>query len=116
MSFATLSATGLAATTGNTFFTFVGLFSFYLGFTGYRALYLKHLNRGGRPAQIDWAVTAIALVSFVGMVAYGLLNMATRSAGFYLPLVVFGAVGLRLAGADLRKYLRPTIAPGSSPT
>jgi hypothetical protein len=100
MTFATLSATALAATTGNAFFTFVGLFSFYLGFSGYRALGKR---RGA--AWFDWAVGAAMAAATAGMLAYGLVGLA-RDGIFFLPLVVFGVVGLAVVGRDLAALAR----------
>jgi uncharacterized membrane protein len=101
MTFATLSATVLAATTDNTFFTFVGLFSFYLGFSGYRAV-----GKRARVRWFDWAVAAVIGAAMLGMLAYGGTRVAS-GALFYLPLVVFGAVGAFVVGRDLSHLARP---------
>lgn len=101
MTFATLSAAVLAATTDNTFFTFVGLFSFYLGFSGYRAV--------GKRAGVrwfDWAVGAGIALTMLGMLGYGALGVV-REGWFFLPLVVFGLIGLFVAGRDLWQMARP---------
>ena len=105
MTFATLSATILAATTGNTFFTFVGLFSFYLGFSGFRAI-----GKRSRVRWFDWAVTLAMVAVMLGMLAYGLARVVSGQS-FFIPLVVFGIIGLGIVGRDLQQLIRPPADP-----
>ena len=91
---------------GLTFLLLTGIFSLYLACFGYRALYLKRLGRGQRPALLDWLSTGAGVLIFAGTLLYGL----TRGV---VPSLVFGAIGLMLSGRQLVSYLRPTPpAPG----
>lgn len=107
MTFATLSATVLAATTENTFFTFVGLFSFYLGFSGYRAVGKRDGVR-----WFDWVVGVAFAAVMLGMLVYGGGKLVTAGL-FFLPLVAFGVVGLTVVGRDLRHLVRPPADPNA---
>lgn len=101
MTFATLSASLLAATTDNTFFTFVGLFSFYLGFSGYRAI-----GKRTRVLWVDWVVAVVIACAMLGMLCYGAIGLAGGKIMF-LPLVCFGIVGTLIVGRDLKQLVRP---------
>jgi len=90
---------------GLTFLLLTGIFSLYLAFFGYRALYLKPLGHGQRPALLDWVGTGAGVLIFAGTLVYG----ATSGV---VPSLVFGAIGLMLAGRQLWSFLRP--APPAS--
>lgn len=99
MSFAAASATVLAALKDNTTFVFIGVFSFYLGLSGYRALAFK-------PSYIttlvDKLMAGLAALFFLAMVAFAASQFATSLARA-IPLFAFGTVGTVLALADLRR-------------
>lgn len=107
MTFATLSATALAAVAGNTFFTFVGAFSFYLGFSGYRAIGKR---AGGR--WFDWLTAVILAAVVLGMFAYGVAGLAA-GAPARVPLLVFGLIGGTVVGRDLWHLARPPADPNA---
>ena len=102
MTFATLSATVLAATTANVFFTFVGIFSFYVGFSGYRSI-----GRRFRVAWFDWLAAIGVGAAMLGMMAYGGLRLFSDGV-FFLPLVLFGLFGLLIVARDLRDMASPS--------
>ncbi|KAA9331612.1 hypothetical protein F0P96_15375 [Hymenobacter busanensis] len=95
-----VTAIAAAAFKGLTFLLLTGVFSLYLSYLGYRALYQKRLGRGQQPALYDWLGSGLGLLVFIGTVAYG---AATRQ----LVPVVFGLIGARLAYGELRKLYRP---------
>lgn len=102
MTFATLSATVLAATSENVFFTFVGIFSFYVGFSGFRAI-----GRRFRIRWFDWFAAIGTCAAMFAMIGYGGTRLVTDGV-FFLPLVVFGLVGLLIVGRDLRDLYSPS--------
>ncbi len=88
------------------FLLLTGLFTLYLAGFGYRALYLKKLGHGQRPALSDWLTVGTGLPVFGFFVFWGLRHGA-------VPAVVFGAIGVMTAGRQLWSYLRSAPpAPG----
>ncbi|MEM1269424.1 MAG: hypothetical protein AAGI08_05165, partial [Bacteroidota bacterium] len=88
----------------NLFLLLLAVFSFYLSFVGYRAIYQK---RPGTPAtRLDWSVTLGTLAASAGLVGWGGSVVAAGST-FGIVSAVFGAVGALMAAADIRRYLRP---------
>ena len=57
------------------FLFITGLFSLYLAAFGYRALYLKQLGQGQRPAWVDWLMVVVELpvFSFLVIMASGMV-------------------------------------------
>jgi hypothetical protein len=105
MSFATLSATALAASSENVFFTFVGIFSFYLGFSGYRAIGRRH-----RILHLDWIVAILMALAMLGMIGYGISGLI-RGVMLFSALVAFGSFGLFIVGRDLKQFVIPSTYP-----
>ena len=83
------------------FLFITGIFSLYLAAFGYRALYLKKLNQGQRPAWVDWLMVGVGLPVFAFFGYYGLRH-------HIIPAIVFGVAGVVRTGTQLRSYLRPT--------
>ncbi|MCC3155604.1 DUF2306 domain-containing protein [Hymenobacter sp. 15J16-1T3B] len=103
----TAGLTAIVAATfkGLTFLLLTGVFSLYLSWLGYRALYQKRLGRGQRPAVYDWLGSGAAMLLFVGTLVYAVVTRNIVSG-------VFGLGGLRLAVAELQKLYRPAeLAP-----
>ncbi|MBC8085475.1 MAG: hypothetical protein H7Z21_19925 [Hymenobacter sp.] len=95
-----------ATLNGLTFLLLTGIFSLYLAFFGYRSLYLKRLGPAHRPAALDWVLVGAGLVVFAGTLGYGVVAGA-------VPSVVFGGIGLMIAGRQLWSYVRTApMAPG----
>jgi hypothetical protein len=105
MTFATLSATLLAVISGNTFLAFVGLFSFYLGFSGYRAIG----KRRGGVRWFDWLIGSIVALAMLGMFAFGTYKVLGGQ-NMFIPLIVFGVLGSTVVGRDLKHMLYPPLA------
>lgn len=81
------------------FLFLTGLFSLYLAAFGYRALYLKALGQGQKPALVDWLMVGVGLPVFGFFIFYGVRHQL-------VPAIVFGAVGLLRAGSQLWSYVR----------
>ena len=89
------------------FLALLAVFSFYQAFTGYRALSRKRPDQGQGPRAIDWAA---ALVTFAVSAALAILGLIRPGASWQrlgVVPVVFGVLGMILAGLDLRKFARP---------
>jgi uncharacterized membrane protein len=88
------SALALVFFRPNPFLLLVAVFSFYLAFTGYRALYRKHGERG---TALDWLASGLTFHSGLGLIALGIWQPAPMFAGAPIASVVFG--GLAAAGS-----------------
>ncbi len=87
------------------FLALVAIFSFYLAFSGYRVLKLKHLARGGSAGIIDWVAAAVA---FLAGAALALLAWLRPSAVQHMGVVaiVFGLFSMRAAGVNMWDFVR----------
>jgi len=82
------------------FLTLVAVFSGYFVFSGYRAL-----PRAGGSRRLDAAVAALTLCACLALGGWGIARLF-RGDGFGAVLTVFGALGIAVAGADLRALRR----------
>jgi hypothetical protein len=101
------TAVALAIWRPQIFLALLAVFSFYQAFTGYRALARKRPDQGQGPAAIDWAA---ALATFAASAALAGLGLARPGASWQrlgVVPVVFGALGMILAGLDIRSFIRP---------
>ena len=83
------------------FFLLVAVFSFYLALTGYRILYRKTPQQ--RAGKVDWTAAAAMIAGSLALVAHGVYGMLTSNFG--IVAIVFGIIGLWLAGTDVREFL-----------
>ena len=101
----TLTTLALVALRPNLFLFLVGIFSFHLVFTGWRAGAL----RDGRPRALDHVAggaMALAAGAMLGLGGASLLGGDLLGGGGSRPvvLIVFGAIGLALALSDWRGW------------
>lgn len=90
------------------FLALVAVFSFYLAFSGYRVLRLKHLAQAGRPAAVDWVAAGVTFVCSFALAGLGVAKPALVQ-HMRIESVVFGLVGMRAAVIEIRRFLkRPT--------
>ena len=101
-----LSALVLALARPSPFLFAVGVFSLFLVFTGWRAATV----RDGRPRPVDHAGGAVMAASGLAMLGWGGWGLATGAGAQPVILLVFGAIGLSMAAADLRAWRRGPIA------
>jgi len=95
------------------FLALLALFSFYMAFAGYRALSRQRPAQGETATALDWAAAMVTLIASAGMIVMGLTTgVAIRQQLGVVP-IVFGALGVVLAGNDLRKFLRPPADPAA---
>jgi uncharacterized membrane protein len=84
------------------FLMLVAVFSFYLAFSGYRAVKLKN-----NPAEkIDWLVTGATLLAGLGLVAMGIYNKMQGDA-FGVVAIVLGSFASIGSAQDMLRFSRP---------
>lgn len=111
MAVTALTAVLLALWRPIVFLALLAVFSFYLAFSGYRALSRKRPAQGEKATALDWAAAIITLAASVGMIVMGIAtSVAVRQRLGVVP-IVFGALGVVLAGNDLRKFITPPTDP-----
>ena len=85
------------------FFAFIAVLSFYLTFSGYRALKLKSLADGVKAGVLDWVAALIAFLVSVCLVASGLFKPAWVQ-HFTVPALAIGLLGVRGAVSDMYRF------------
>jgi hypothetical protein len=91
------TALPLAIRARNMFLLLIGLFSFYLAWSGWR--YAK--RRRAAPYRRDRVAAALMAATSLAMMGYG-VAMLVRGDYLGVALIVFGAIGGSLCAADLR--------------
>ncbi|MEY4728977.1 MAG: hypothetical protein RL020_135, partial [Pseudomonadota bacterium] len=86
------------------FLMLIAVFSFYLAFSGYRAVKIKN----GRAEKIDWFVAGSALIAGKSLVVLGALNLYRGESFGYVTLAL-GAGCAVSAARDLFRYARPVV-------
>jgi uncharacterized membrane protein len=107
MTVGTITALVVAAYRPNIFLLLIAVFSFYLSFTGYRALSRKRPDKGRKATALDWSVALITLSASVFMIVRGSLDLSKGNVRLNPVLIIFGILGALAAGDDLYKFLRP---------
>ena len=97
----------LAAWRPTLFLGLLAVFSFYLAFSGYRALFRKRPFAGQKATALDWAAALFTLGASAGLVVLGLARPSATWERLGVVPIVFGLLGVVLAGNDLRKFVRP---------
>ena len=101
----TLTTFGLVALRPNLFLFVIGLFSFYLVFSGWRAA----AQRDGRPRWPDHLSSAAMALTGATMLEIGAVRLFTAGGAEPVILLVFGSIGLTLALSDWRDWRRGPI-------
>jgi len=91
----------------NLFLTFIGVFSFYLSYSGYRVLYQKRPAQGQGPKPIDWVIALATAAAGVGLIVAGIVKPTPMWAYISTVAIVLGAACLINASQDIRRFLRP---------
>lgn len=108
MTVSVLSSLVVAAYRPNIFLLLIGVFSFYLAFTGYRVLRRKRPELGQTATALDWGVAGFTLAASMFMIAQGSVDFATMTQHLNPVLIIFGLLGVSAAGNDLYKFVRPS--------
>jgi hypothetical protein len=89
------------------FLVLLAVFSFYMAFSGYRALSQKQPARGQGPRALDWTAALVTFTVSAVMAVLGLIQPSPAWQRLGIVPVVFGTLGMVLAGLDIRRFLRP---------
>ena len=98
-----VTAIPMSIITNNLFLFLIGIFSFYLAFSGWR--FAK--NRSGQPSNIDWfAVYCMLLTGFTMLLMASWYFMLDNQN--YITLIVFGSLALSLGYQDFIAFKTQT--------
>ena len=89
------------------FLALLAVFSFYLAFSAYRALFRKRPAQGQGPRAIDWAAALVTFSASAALVVLGLPRPGPSWERVGAVPVVFGVLGMVLSGLDVWKFARP---------
>jgi uncharacterized membrane protein len=90
------------------FLGLVAVFSFYLAFTGVRALHRK--SPDAQATSWDWGVSLIALLGSGGLILFG-GQAIVKAHTIGVVALVFGGISGGMAGRDLWRFWRPPDSP-----
>jgi uncharacterized membrane protein len=93
------------------FLALLAVFSFYLAFTGYRVLSRKRAAQGDAATAYDWAAALVTFGASAALAVLGLLRPGPSWQRLGFVPVVFGVLGMVLAGLDLARFARPPADP-----
>ena len=89
------------------FLALVAIFSFYNAFLAYRVLGQKAAYRGEKVVRpLDWAAAGFTLLASALLVGCGFFRPALVQ-NLAIPSIVFGVLGLRIAGSSLWDFTHP---------
>jgi hypothetical protein len=89
----------------NMFLTLVAVFSFYLAFSGFRAVYRKKTYHTGRAAALDWIFALLNGVFSFTLIVFGILKLPNS---FGIISIVFGFLGTSLSVRDIFTFIKPS--------
>jgi uncharacterized membrane protein len=89
------------------FLMLVAVFSFYFALSGYRVLYRKRPDLGQRASALDWTAAGLTLAASAALIVLGLTQPTPTFQRLSMVAVVFGIVGLIIAGLDVWQFLSP---------
>jgi len=106
-----VTALALAAFRPNLFLALLAIFSFYLALIGQRSIARRRLPSGRRVTALDYGGAVVAGTGAVGLLLYALLPRESGRPGLWPVALLFGLLGLLLAGRELRSFWRPAAEP-----
>ena len=93
------------------FLALLAVFSFYMAFTGYRVLSRKRPAQGERATLLDWTAVLVTFATSAALTVLGLVRPGPSWERLGIVPVVFGVLGMVLAGVDLARFTRPPADP-----
>lgn len=106
MSIIFVSSLILSLYKGNVFLFYIGVFSYYITITAYRALKLKKHRQGDSVKKLNWLIEIISCVVFILMVAFAVyIFIKTQNLAAIIPLS-FGLIGLSGVRSNIRFFRR----------
>jgi uncharacterized membrane protein len=89
------------------FLALVAVFSFYAALSAYRVLFRKRPESGQGPRALDWAAALVTLTASAALVVLGIARPGATFQRLGTVAIVFGLLGLGLAGKDIVRFVRP---------
>ena len=106
MTVVALTAVIMAPMHDNLFLTLVAVFSFYLAFSGYRALYRKDFYKTRKTALIDWCFAILNCLFSFTLLIFGVIHLP-KSLG--IIAAVFGFIGSSIGIRDIISFIKPPL-------
>lgn len=103
MTVVAITAVIMAPMHDNLFLTLIAVFSFYLAFSGYRALYRKDAYKTHKTAFIDWFFVIINTLFSLALILFGILKLPNS---FGIISIVFGFIGSSLGIKDIVSFIK----------
>jgi hypothetical protein len=75
-------------------------FGFSLVFYGYRAIYVMYTGKYEKPTVLDWSMTGLLALSSLALIRVAFLMIDK-----FLPLLVFGVLGLILTAVEISELM-----------
>jgi uncharacterized membrane protein len=91
----------------NLFLTFIGIFSFYLSYSGYRVLYQKRPAQGQGPKPYDWAMAMGTAIAGSALVLLGVTKPSPMWAYISTVAIALGGACVITAAQDIHRFLKP---------
>jgi uncharacterized membrane protein len=91
----------------NLFLTFIGMFSFYLSYSGYRVLYQKRPAQGQGPKPYDWSMAILCAAAGTALVILGTVKPAELWRVISPVAIALGGACVINAAQDLYRFSRP---------
>jgi len=107
MAVVALNAVILAVRQPNVFLLLLAVFSFYQALAGYRVLFRKRPGAGERATVLDWGAALLTLLASAAMIVLGIVRPGPLWERVGAVAVVFGLLGVVLAGSAIWKFVRP---------
>lgn len=100
-----VTALGMSAIKSNLFLAMVGIFSFYMAASGYRALYRRNIHSIKDVRPIDWILVAVSGIFCAILLLLGILNIfADPKFAFGYIASVFGLIGTQSVIKDVKTF------------
>lgn len=95
----------LSVCKGLLFLFFIAIFTYYATIIAYRALKLKNLHNGQKPARLDWFIEIVAGLTFIGLVAFAVYRYAVHHSPDAIVPLAFGLMGVLGAYRNVKRFI-----------
>lgn len=96
------------------FLLMVSVFSYYFVAYGYRIIYLKNLHKNQKPANLDWILAVFTTLFNLGLIAFGLNQLLTKTSNSYAfsyIAIVFGVLGVQTVYSNTKLFWKKPTDP-----
>jgi uncharacterized membrane protein len=101
-----VTGTFLSASKGMLFLFFISIFTYYATIIAYRALRLKNLHNGQKPAKLDWFIEIVAALTFIGLVIFAVYCYVVYHASDAIIPLTFGLIGVFGVYRNVRRFIK----------